>query len=68
LELSHAASGYYNIERMLHPIIRRGSVQACRTCLEARGIRDEELLDGVRVTTLGELAEVVLEAEKVLVF
>lgn len=61
-------SGYYNIERMLKPIVRRGAVQACRTCLEARGIQESELLEGVRVTTLGELAQVVLEADKALVF
>ncbi|RLB47366.1 MAG: hypothetical protein DRI90_26410 [Deltaproteobacteria bacterium] len=61
-------NGYYNIERMLKPIIRRGAVQACRTCLEARGITTEELLEGVRATTLGELAEITLEADKVLVF
>ncbi len=61
-------TGYYNIERMLKAIQRRGSVLACRTCLEARGIKDEELLDGVLVTTLGELAQVTLEADKVLVF
>jgi len=60
--------GYYNIERMLRPIIRRGTVQACRTCLEARGIAEDELLEGVIVTTLGELAQVTLEADKVLVF
>jgi uncharacterized protein involved in oxidation of intracellular sulfur len=60
--------GYYNIERMLRGIMRRGTVQACRTCLEARGIEAEELLEGVIVTTLGELATVTLEADKVLVF
>jgi uncharacterized protein involved in oxidation of intracellular sulfur len=60
--------GYYNIERMLRGIMRRGVVQACRTCLEARAIKDEELLEGVIPTTLGELATVTLEADKVLVF
>jgi uncharacterized protein involved in oxidation of intracellular sulfur len=61
-------NGYYNIERMLKPILRRGTVHACRTCLDARGITAEELLEGVHVATLGELAQITLEADKVLVF
>ena len=61
-------TGYYNVERMLKPVLRRGSVQACRTCLEARGITKEELMEGVIVNTLGELAQVTLEADKVLVY
>jgi uncharacterized protein involved in oxidation of intracellular sulfur len=60
--------GYYNIERMLAPILRRGAVLACRTCLEARGLPAEDLVEGVRVAPLGELAQLTLEADKVLVF
>jgi uncharacterized protein involved in oxidation of intracellular sulfur len=40
--------GYYNVERMLKPVLRRGTVMACRTCLEARGLQASDLLDGVR--------------------
>lgn len=61
-------NGYYNIERMLKPIIRKGTVMACRTCLEARGLVAKELLEGVIVTTLGELAQLTLEADKVVVY
>ena len=61
-------SGYYNVERMMKPLLRRGSVLACRTCAEARGLAPEELVEGVRVTTLGELAQLTLEADKVLVY
>jgi uncharacterized protein involved in oxidation of intracellular sulfur len=60
--------GYYNVERMLKPILRRGTVLVCRTCLEARGLEPEELVEGARVITLGEAAQVVLEATKVLVY
>ena len=60
--------GYYNVERMLKPVLRRGSVMACRTCMEARGLKAEELIDGVRETRLGELAQLTLEADKVLVY
>ena len=61
-------NGYYNIERMLRPILRRADVMACRTCMEARGLTQEELMEGVRETTLGELAQLTLEADKVLVY
>ena len=30
--------GYYNVERMLIPVLRRGRVLACETCLAARGL------------------------------
>lgn len=61
-------NGYYNIERMLRPILRKGMVMACRTCLEARGLELEDLMEGVIITTLGELAQTTLEADKVMTF
>jgi uncharacterized protein involved in oxidation of intracellular sulfur len=61
-------SGYYNIERMLRPILRRGGVMACRTCLEARGLTAEDLVQGVMITPLGDLAQLTLEADKVVTF
>jgi uncharacterized protein involved in oxidation of intracellular sulfur len=60
--------GYYNVERMLRPLLRKGAVMACRTCMEARGLTEADLMEGVRKTTLGELAQVTLEADKVLIY
>jgi uncharacterized protein involved in oxidation of intracellular sulfur len=60
--------GYYNLERMLRPVLRRGTVMACRTCMEARGLTEADLMDGVRKTTLGELAQITLEADQVLIY
>ncbi|MFH1130030.1 MAG: DsrE family protein [Pseudomonadota bacterium] len=60
--------GYYNIERMLKPIVKRGNVIACQTCMDARGLTEEDMMEGVRKTRLGELAQATLEADKVLVF
>ena len=60
--------GYYNIERMLKPVLRKGCVMACRTCMEARGLTREELHEGVLETRLADLAQLTLEAEKVLTF
>lgn len=40
--------GYYNLEIMLRSVIRRGGkVGVCGTCLDARGIADDELAEGV---------------------
>jgi uncharacterized protein involved in oxidation of intracellular sulfur len=60
--------GFYNVERMLKPVLRRGSVMACRMCMEARGMAADDLAEGVFETRLGDLAQLVLEADKVLVY
>lgn len=60
--------GYYNIERMLKPLVRNQSVMVCRTCLAARGLKVAELIEGVLETRLGDLAQLTLEADKVLVY
>jgi len=60
--------GYYNVERMLKPILRKGTVIVCRTCAEARGLTKDDLMEGVRIVTLGEGAQLALEADKVLVY
>lgn len=58
--------GYYNVERMLKPVLKKAQLRSCKTCMEARGIEDEDVLEGVIRSTLGELATLVLEADKVL--
>jgi uncharacterized protein involved in oxidation of intracellular sulfur len=60
--------GYYNVERMLLPIVRKGLVLACETCLAARGLEAKDLAEGCRPAKLGELASLVLDADKVLTF
>lgn len=60
--------GYYNLELMLKSVLRNGEVLLCGSCLDARGLRDEELLTGARRSTLDELAERTLAVDQVLVF
>jgi len=60
--------GYYNVERMLKPVLRKGTVMVCRRCSEARGLRDEDIIEGVRKVRLAEPATLVLEADKVLTY
>jgi uncharacterized protein involved in oxidation of intracellular sulfur len=61
-------NGYYNLERMLKPVIKKGEVLLCGICMDARGIQDEELVDGCKRSNLDELRMHTLEADKVIVF
>lgn len=61
--------GYYNLEVMLHPVIRHdGKVGVCGSCMDARGITDDELVPGCHRSTMDELTEWTLSVDKVLVF
>ncbi len=60
--------GYYNLELMMKSVARKGEVLLCGTCMDARGLKDAELVDGTRRSTMAELAERTLEAGRVLVF
>jgi uncharacterized protein involved in oxidation of intracellular sulfur len=61
--------GYYNMERMLRRVLAgKGSVLLCGTCMDARGMTDDEVIDGARRSTMDELAQAALAADKVLVF
>jgi uncharacterized protein involved in oxidation of intracellular sulfur len=59
--------GYYNVQLMLGKV-RKGEVGLCGTCMDARGLRDEELMEGAKRSTLAQLADWTVEADKVLVF
>jgi uncharacterized protein involved in oxidation of intracellular sulfur len=62
-------NGYYNLERMLGAAIRQGAdVGLCGTCMDARAIREEQLVEGTRRSTLEELADWTLWADKVVTF
>ncbi len=62
-------NGYYNLERMLGLVAKRGAeVLLCGTCMDARGMTDEEVVEGARRSTLDELTQATLESQRVLVF
>ena len=62
-------SGYYNIERMLKGLVaKHGRVLLCGSCMDARGLREEEILEGSRRSSMEELTDATLAADKVLVF
>lgn len=61
--------GYYRLDRMLSVVTRSGGVIACcGTCMDARGISDEMLIEGAARSTMEALTDATLAAEKVLVF
>lgn len=62
-------NGYYNLNRMLQTLtVHRAEIGVCGTCMDARGIAVEELVDGARRSTLDELAQWTTAASKVIVF
>ena len=62
-------NGYYNLERMLRGILaRQGQVLLCSSCMDARGIRDEDIVEGSTRSSLDELTALTASGDKVLVF
>lgn len=61
-------SGFYNIEVMLKSVLRHQRVLACGTCMDARGLREDDLIEGVSRSNMDELSNVTIAADKVLVF
>ena len=60
--------GHYHLDRMLMPLLRRGEVACCGSCMDARGLDEAKLVEGARRSTLGELADWTLWAERTLTF
>ena len=62
--------GYYNIEVMLKAALRGDNhrLLLCGTCMDARGVTEEELMEDAQRSDMDTLAAATLEADKVLVF
>lgn len=62
--------GFYNVQRMLSRVARAASdaVGVCGTCMDARGMKDEELMEGAHHGSLDELAGWSEWADKVFLF
>lgn len=62
-------AGYYNIERMLKPLAAKGAKIGVRgSCMDARGIKPESLVEGAQRSSMGELRIWTEQADNVLVF
>ncbi len=61
--------GCYNIEYMLKPVLgNKGRVRACGTCMEARGLTQELLAEGVTKGSLDDLADWTLWSDRLIAF
>lgn len=61
--------GYYNLEIMLRGAARHGAeIGVCGTCMDARGIAESELAEGAQRSTLEQLADWTIWADKLGVF
>lgn len=62
-------NGYYHLDRMAQSAMRSGAeIGCCGTCLDARGIADGALIEGAGRSTLDELTDWVLWADKTITF
>lgn len=61
--------GYYNLEKMLTDLVRKGvEVHACGTCARSRGLKLEDLVEGVQIGTMVGLATWIEKSDTVLTF
>ena len=62
-------TGYYNLAQMLGELAALGAeIRACGTCIHSRGLQQEELVEGVVVGKMLDLARWVAESPKVITF
>jgi uncharacterized protein involved in oxidation of intracellular sulfur len=62
-------TGYYNLGRMVTELVSSGAeVLVCGTCIDSRGLKGEDLVEGVTAGKMLDLARWVADAPKVLNF
>ena len=60
--------GHDHLDSMLKGLLHNAQVACCGTCLDARGLHEEQLVEGASRSTLDELTEWTLWAEQTLTF
>lgn len=61
--------GYYNLETMLRALLgHHGEVGLCGSCMDARGITVEEIVEGAHRSSMEELTAWTLAADRVVTF
>ncbi len=62
-------AGYYNVGDMpLTVASRKGEIDVCGSCMDARGITEGDLLDGAARSTMDQLTDWTLWADRTIVF
>ncbi|MFX0002350.1 MAG: DsrE/DsrF/TusD sulfur relay family protein [Candidatus Hodarchaeota archaeon] len=58
---------YDNVGNWMSDVISEGAnVKACGVCMKARGLTEDELLDGIEKTTMNGLLDMCVEADNVI--
>jgi uncharacterized protein involved in oxidation of intracellular sulfur len=61
--------GHYNVEVMLKGLGRSGAeIGACGSCIDARGVKEDMLVEGCHRSSLDELTSWTIGSDRVLVF
>lgn len=61
--------GYYHLDRMLNSAARHGAeIGLCGTCMDARGITEDGIVDVARRSSLDEVTDWALWADKTITF
>lgn len=64
-----AAEAGGGLQQMIENLVEHGAmVRLCRTCAVVRGLEKVELVPGVAIGTLVEMASAAIEADKVITF
>ena len=62
-------NGYYNLERMLKGLVAGITpIGVCGSCIDARGMTEVDLLEGVHRSSMEELTDWTVWSDKVIVF
>ena len=60
-------ASYDNVGKWMKDVIEEGAnVKACGVCMKARGLSQDEFMDGIEKTTMNTLVEMCAEADNVL--
>lgn len=58
-----------NCEEMIKTALKQGAIiKVCTVCAKERGMKKEELIDGVQIGSMPELVQWVVESDKVVSF
>ena len=67
MDAQKTPNGYYNLAKMIRAFIDKGGVVgSCGTCLDARGMTEDMILKGAHRSSMAELGEWTIWADKVI--
>lgn len=67
LKNQETPNGYYNIGRMIQLVLSKGGeIVACGSCMNARGISEDNFIEGVKKSNMDSLAEWSLQSDKII--